>query len=113
MDVPRYHGIHQFGRDYAFMLENDTHALGSVDRALAEKMVRLCAETVDFLYIGYSPTLATYEKGSRPMLERFAADAGAYHGINKDRIGRIAKFCRHLTSVHFPFRQVDSIASDK
>lgn len=96
MDVSRYKGIHQFGRDYAFMLENDTHALGSVDRALAENMVRLCAETEDFLYIGYSPPLATYEKGARPILERFATDAGACRGTNKDRIGRITKFCRDL-----------------
>ncbi len=92
MDVSHYQGIHQFGRDYAFMLENDTHDLGSVDRVLAENMVRLCAETVDFLHIGYSPALETYEKGSRPMLERFAVDAGACHGTRKDRIERIAKF---------------------
>lgn len=96
MDVSRYQGIHQFGRNYAFMLENDTHALGSVDRVLAENMVRLCAETVEFLYIGYSPALATYEKGARPKLECFAADAGACHGTRKERIGRIAKFCHDL-----------------
>ena len=92
MDVSRYQGIHQFGGNYAFMLESDTHALGSVDRVLAENMVRLCAETVEFLYIGYSPPLATYEKGDRPQLEDFAADSGACHGTNKDRIGRITKF---------------------
>ena len=92
MDVSRYRGIHQFGRNYAFMLESDTHALDSVDRVLAENMVRLCAETVEFLYIGYSPPLATYQKGSRPQLERFVADTGACHGTNKDRIGRITKF---------------------
>ena len=96
MDVSRYQGIHQFGRNYAFMLENDPHALGSVDRVLAEKMVRLCAETVEFLYMRYSPPLATYEKGARTKLERFATDAGACHGTRKDRIGRIAKFCRDL-----------------
>ena len=65
MDVSRYQGIHQFGRNYAFMLESDTRALDSVDRVLAENMVRFCAETVEFLYIGYSPPLATYQKGSR------------------------------------------------
>ena len=47
------------------------------------------------------------------MLECFAANAGDYHGTNKDRIGKIAKVCRHLTSVRFSFRQFDSIASDK
>ena len=34
MDVSRYQGIHQFGRNYAFMLESDTHSLDSVDRVL-------------------------------------------------------------------------------
>ena len=83
MDVSRYQGIHQFGRDYAFMLENDTHALGCIDRVLAEKMVRLCAETMDFLYIGYSPALATYEKGSRPMLGVSRPMPGPTTGLTK------------------------------
>ena len=62
MDTSRYQGTGQFGKAYGTMLEKDTHAPGSVDRVLAEKMVRLCAETADYLYMGYSPTSACKEK---------------------------------------------------
>ena len=50
-DVSAYRGIAQFGKAYQTMLENDAHAPGSVDRALAEEMVRLCPETAEYLYI--------------------------------------------------------------
>ena len=78
------------------MLENDTHALGSVDRVLAETMVRLCADTAEYLYTEYSPTLARYEKGSRPLLEGYVADAVAFQGTSVDRAARIVDFCQSL-----------------
>ena len=96
MDISRYQGIAQFGKAYRIMLENDTHAPGSVDRVLAETMVRLCAETADYLYKGYSPTSTKYEKGSRPQLEQYVADAGASEGPSSHRVASVVDFCRGL-----------------
>lgn len=96
MDISRYQGIDQFGEAYRVTLENDTHAPGSVDRVLAETMVRLCAATVDYLYTGYSPTCTRYEKGTRPLLERYVADSGASQGHALDRVVRIVGFCQGL-----------------
>ena len=66
MDISRHQGIDQFGKAYRITLENDPHASGSVDRVLAETMVRLCTETADYLYKGYSLTCTRYERGTRP-----------------------------------------------
>ena len=96
MDISRYQGIYQFGKPYGLMLENDPHAAGSVDRVLAEAMVRLCAETADYLYKGYSPICAGYEKGFRPTLERYVAEAGASQGSSPARVAGIVNFCRGL-----------------
>ena len=84
MDISRYQGIEQFGKAYGTMLENDTHVVGSVDRVLAKSMVRLCAATAQYLYTGYSPPCARYRKGSRPLLGRYVADAGALQGPSRD-----------------------------
>lgn len=51
-DLSQYMGLAQFGRAYQYMIQNDTHAPGSVDRLLTEQMVRLCLETADYLYNG-------------------------------------------------------------
>ena len=64
MDISPYQGIDQFGKAYRITLENDPHASGSVDRVLAETMVRLCTETADYLYKGYSLTCTRYERGN-------------------------------------------------
>ena len=96
MDISRYQGIGQFGKAYGIMLENDTHALGSVDRVLAERTVRLCAETAEYLYTGYSPTSARYEKGSRPLLEGYVANSATFQGTSADRVARIVDFCQSL-----------------
>ena len=96
MDISCYQGTGQFGNAYGTMLDNDTHAPGSVDRVLAGRMVRLCTETADYLYTGYSPTCTRYDKGSRPLLERYVADAGASQGPSADRVASIVDFCRSL-----------------
>ncbi|NSW92422.1 MAG: GNAT family N-acetyltransferase [Firmicutes bacterium] len=69
----RYRGINQFGKAYEYMLSNDTHAPGSVDRMLADKMVRLCDDTKKLLYA--EPVPCSYEKGLRPALEAFVEHA--------------------------------------
>lgn len=75
VDLSMYKGINQFGRAYQIMMENDTHASGSVDRVLAEGMIRLCSETVAYLYGEYTPVHVQYEKGSRPELEQWVEKA--------------------------------------
>ena len=96
MDISRYQGIDQFGKAYRITLENDTHAPGSVDRVLAESMVRLCAETVDYLYTEHSRACSRYERGSRPLLERYVGDAGANPGPSPNRVSGIVDFCQSL-----------------
>ena len=96
MDISRHQGIDQFGKVYRITLENDPHASGSVDRVLAETMVRLCTETADYLYKGYSLTWTRYERGTRPLLERYVADAGALQGPSPDRVASVVDFCQSL-----------------
>ncbi len=96
IDLSRYQGITQFGRAYEMMLQNDTHAPGSVDRVLVERMVRLCPETAAYLYGGYTPTRVRYQKGSRPELERIVEEAVAGCGSDEERIVGIARFCSDL-----------------
>ena len=63
MDISRYQGINQFGKAYAAMLRNDPHALGSVDRVLAERMVRICVDTAEYLYTRHTSTSVEYTDG--------------------------------------------------
>ncbi len=88
LDTPRFSGIGQFGPAYRYMLENDSHAAGSVDRVLAQRMIRLCPETVEYLYGAHTLLDIKYQSGSRPELEVYLGREGA----DKVRIGR------------FPFR---------
>ena len=74
-DLSDHRGIGQFGRAYQIMLENDSHAPGSVDRVLAENMIRLNPETAPHLYEEYTPTNVEYLKGSRPELEKYVDQA--------------------------------------
>ncbi len=56
MNLPDHTGLSQFGPAYETMLANDSHAPGSVDRVLTERMVRLCEATRQTLYDGFTPT---------------------------------------------------------
>ena len=97
MDTSRYQGTGQFGKAYATMLQNDPHAPGSVDCVLAERMVRICADTAEYLYTRYSPTSTDYEKGSRPALEAYVTEAAALQGSPADRVSSIVDFCHRLS----------------
>jgi len=96
IDLSEYQGVAQFGRAYQIMLENDAHAPGSVDRTLAQRMVRLCPQTAFHLYKGYTPTEVHYQKGSRPELERFVVEATRDRRSDEERMGALAGFCRRL-----------------
>ena len=95
-NLSQYQGLAQFGPAYAFSWGNDTHAPGSVDRVLAERMIHLCSETAPYLYRDYTPTAVEYTNGSRPELERYADEATAGCNSDEERVAGIAKFCAGL-----------------
>ena len=96
IDFSFYQGIGQFDRAYQIMLENDTHAPGSVDRALAALMIRLCPQTAAYLYGEYTSTQVRYQRGSRPELECYVEEAMAECGSDEERVEKIARFCSDL-----------------
>jgi hypothetical protein len=85
MDLMPYTGIGQSGAAYRRMFEGDCHAPCSVDRVLFGRMVRICPETADCLYGGFTPAQTGYMYGMRPELERLAA------GL--ETVEEIAAFC--------------------
>lgn len=89
-------GIHQFGRAYQIMAENDTHTPGSVDRVLIENMIRLCPETVSYLYVDYTAPRVLYQKGMRPILEQRMADISSGCSNDEERIEAVTKFTSSL-----------------
>ena len=95
-ELRSFQGIGQFGPAYQRMLEADSHAPGSVDRALLERMIRLCPETADFLYERHTPTAVSYERGSRPELERIVDPWQAAGGDAETLVAEVARFCSRL-----------------
>lgn len=91
-----YIGIGQFGPAYQSMLENDTHAPGSVDRTLAEQMVKLCCETAEYLYSVHTRTQILYRRGSRPQLELYVGSMIDRSSSNEKTVERIAQFTSQL-----------------
>jgi len=94
-NIFKYQGLSQFGPAYEVMLENDTHAPGSIDQTLTENMIRLCPETVDYLYSKYTPTKSFYKKGSRPELEQYIR-AILENSSKEKHIEAIARFTSNL-----------------
>lgn len=96
IDIIAYQGLAQFGKAYETMLEKDTHTPSSVDRALAENMIRLCPETVGYLYGKYTPKRSYYKKGTLPVLEQYVEKAVInYHSV-EERIKAIVRFTASL-----------------
>lgn len=96
MEPSRYTGIAQFGPAYQVMLARDPHAPGSVDCVLVHRMVRLCADTAEWLYTRFTATESRYQVGSRPELERRAREATAGCATDEERVAGIAAFCAAL-----------------
>ena len=71
MNLASFTGPQAFGKAYRQMLDNDSHAPGSVDREIASSMVRLREETASHLYGAYTDLHIGYVAGSRPGLEDF------------------------------------------
>ncbi|MFA5967142.1 MAG: transglutaminase domain-containing protein [Patescibacteria group bacterium] len=95
-NISKYQGVSQFGSAYKTMLENDTHAPGSIDRVLTEGMIRLCPETMAYLYGGYTPTKSLYIKGSRPELEQYLDQMILVNHSKEEQIQEIMKFISNL-----------------
>ena len=95
-ELKRFQGIGQFGPAYRRMLEADSHAPGSVDRALLDQMVRLCDATAPYLYTVHTPATVSHERGSRPELERIVAPWPAAGDDPEATVAALAAFCAHL-----------------
>ena len=99
-DVPehlRQHvGLDVFGPAYRSMNERDSHAPGSVDRVLLDRMVGLCGETIPFLYSGFTLAETGYLEGSRPVLEEAAARATDGAASDEERVAALARFTAGL-----------------
>lgn len=95
-DVRPYQGLGQFGPAYRYMLERDSHAPGSVDQVLLQRMVRLTPQTALYLYDEYTPTEVQYERGARPSLERLADELTKDCLTQAQRVGAVARFCAGL-----------------
>lgn len=91
-DLTQYQGTSQFGKAYHVMYQNDSHAPGSVDRALLEEMVRICPETRQHLYTAFTPLETRYTKGSRPALEQLLPPNATAAGIAR-LTGETAERC--------------------
>ena len=96
LDLAAFIGPKAFGSAYCYMLENDTHALGSVDRELASSMIRLCDETASYLYDAYTDLHIGYVKGSRPALEETLSEVKLLDSEHGLLIPVIANFTRGL-----------------
>lgn len=96
IDLSPFQGVGQFGRAYQIMLESDTHAPGSVDRVLVERMIRLCPQTAPYLYEAYTPTRVRYQKNSRPELERYVEQVVVPMKAVAERVVGMARFCLDL-----------------
>jgi hypothetical protein len=72
--------------------------LGEIDyEQPAVRMVRLTAETAEYLYCAHTPTEARYEPGTRPHLERFVEVAVEGAKTDAERAARLLeRVWRHL-----------------
>lgn len=96
VDLAAYVGISQFGTAYQVMLENDAHAVGSVDRVLMANMVRLCAATAQYIYGEYTQPQVRYIPGSRPALEEVLRDVLTPEAQAEERVVAISDYCSRL-----------------
>jgi hypothetical protein len=96
MDLDSLTGTAAFGEAYQFMLENDAHAANGVDREIARGMVRLCAETAEYLYDAYTSLDVRYAKGSRPELEAIVSACLRATARTEEQVSSIAGFTRGL-----------------
>lgn len=96
MNLDRFKGAAAFGKAYQFMLENDTHVPRSVDREIVRALIRLCPETVEHLYKGYTSLDVQYARDSRPTLETVVARCISPNASIETQVQSISDFTRGL-----------------
>lgn len=85
--LQQYMGIASFGKAYAAMFQNDTHAFGSVDRSFYNDMVLLNRATHAWLYRHYTDERPMKTPLGRPALDGLAATLrGDSQGATVDAI---------------------------
>ena len=94
MDLSAYRGVGQFGRAWQYLLEHDSHAPGSVDRVLFERMVSVCADTADHLCRAYTPTRV--QDASGVVLARHAEEAVRGCSTPEERVEGVGRFTAGL-----------------
>lgn len=107
IELHTFTGPKAFGRAYRVMLDNDTHAGGSVDRGIMSGMIRLCSETVAYLYEDFTDLTTGYVEGSRPVLEALLAQAELPIGDQERQVARIAELTRGLDHEDAPGKLAD------
>lgn len=78
------------------MFENDAHADNSIDRILMENMVKLCSETIDYLYNECTPIKSPYQSGSKVELEVYVEKISLDSTSDEDHIKAITQFTSKL-----------------
>ena len=68
----------------------------TVDAQMTHDQVRLCDATAEYLYSEHTSLDISYERGTRPQLERFAARATAGAKTERERALGIMRFVRDL-----------------
>jgi transglutaminase-like putative cysteine protease len=96
MNPADHTGPAAFGPAYRFMLENEAHAEGSVDRDIVRGIVRLCPETAEHLYRDHTPLEIGYRPGSRPVLEAIVSEHVTAGASREAGVRAIAGFTRGL-----------------
>jgi len=87
-------GIGIFGKKYEFGYKNETHAPGSVVRALFAEMIKLDDASADYLYNSYTDLSARYKKGSRVTLEKIAEKLKSE--TDSTTVDNIIDYCRNI-----------------
>lgn len=91
----KYKGLGQYSKAYEVMLKNDVHKEGTVDRILQQQMIKLCDDTLEFLYGSYTKQTVTYQKGQRLFLEDIVSSL-CENKKNEEKINKILHFVHRL-----------------
>ena len=87
-------GIGIFGKQYEFGYKNETHAPGSVVRVLFGEMIKLDADSAEYLYNSYTDIFASYRPGSRALLESIAKELKG--NTDAGTVDNIIEYCRNI-----------------
>ena len=87
-------GIGIFGKQYEIMFKNDTHANGSVDVILSEQMIKLDADSVEYLYSSYTHLFSHYKSGSRIFLENIVNSLKCENP--SETVYNIISYCKNI-----------------